>query len=412
MVKKRRPALSTVVDLMSEEAQQRVLDEASVQGTQPIAVILPDPEQPRQLLSSDLLTQVHAGKMSPREALYRWLNAGKEPGANSALRHDTRELRRLAESIAKHGLINPISLRRPPPEMQVPEGIQFLVVTGERRYWAHVLLAAEGRLIQDGKDPRDPSQIKAALAPEGISVRAHQIIENVMREDIDAVERARGFVALRNELSGTAHNPEEDESEGVNHGSPPSWRRVEEALDVSRRYRQYVTAVLALSDEAQAIIREHRLPERTVRPITQRLKAQPDMQVAVLNRLVELREQGDRDAEAGEHAPSTASHLIAKQMVDRIIASAEREATRKAKPTVQIETPEAERQAVRLAQSIKGAVKMLSEMDPENLELLAFELASKEAHDGTVEQLKALQSRLGELLHILKAQRFYDGEDG
>ena len=118
-------------------------------------------------------------------------------------------------------------------------------------------------MIQEGLETRDPHRIKATVATEGISVRAHQLIENVMREDIDAVEKAQGFLALRYELSGF-----ENEAEGgSNHGSPlVAWGQVEKALNVSRRYRQYVTSVLKLSDEAQEIVRQHKLTERAVRP--------------------------------------------------------------------------------------------------------------------------------------------------
>ena len=104
---------------------------------------------------------------------------------------------------------------------------------------------------------------------------------------IDASEKAQGFLALRYELSGIAFTPATKVNEGVNHGSPlVKWTQVEEALNVSRRYRQYVTSVLRLSDEAQAIVRKHRLSERAIRPISQKLGNRPDLQVAALNHLV------------------------------------------------------------------------------------------------------------------------------
>ena len=291
---KRKSTLSTVVAFMSEEAQDQVREGAGIVSTLPLAAILPDPEQPRQLLPEATIKKIVAGLETPAAALQAWIKQAQDEAAAPALKKNVRELQHLADSIARHGLINPISVRRIPAQMKVPEGVKHLIITGERRYWAHILLQLEEREIQEGVETSSPERIKATIAPEGISIRAHQIIENLLREDIDAVEKATGFTALRQELSGL--DPTIPDGE-VNHGSPPklvTWDQVEETLGISRRYRQYVTAVLNLTPEAQAIIRANGLTERAIRPISQKLKQHPVLQVKALEQIV--REGVDQSA--------------------------------------------------------------------------------------------------------------------
>ena len=73
-------------------------------------------------------------------------------------------------------------------------------MTGERRWWAHVLLTTQDRPIREGHEEVAPDRIKASLAPEGTPIRAHQMIENLIREDISLIEKANGIYALRDEL--------------------------------------------------------------------------------------------------------------------------------------------------------------------------------------------------------------------
>ena len=50
-----------------------------------------------------------------------------------------------------------------PGNTPVPAGVNYLIVTGERRYWAHVLLAVAERKIQEGLETRNPDTIKATI---------------------------------------------------------------------------------------------------------------------------------------------------------------------------------------------------------------------------------------------------------
>jgi hypothetical protein len=376
---------------MSEEAQDRIREQAGIVAPLTLMSILPDTAQPRQLLPADLSDGLAKGELTLAAALQAWMKRAAAEDAPPALRRNVQELQRLAESIAQHGLINPISVRRVPGHLVVPEGVKYLIITGERRYWAHVLLVSEERKIQEGVETNEPDRIKATIASEGISVRAHQILENLLREDIDAVEKATGFAALRQELSG--RDPSTAEGE-VNHGSPlVSWRQVENTLGVSKRYRIYVMSVLNLSDDAREIIREHGLTERMVRPISQKLRKQPDLQVQVLNRILAWQSKG----EDGVDRPLTAS---VEALVDSLVVREERKLQRAdAGDAAQKIGPQ------QLHNRLRAMLKALNSLGDSGVLSMAEALANNEANTAVVADLQKLEQQVTRLLEAIEARR-------
>ncbi len=353
MSRRKKPSLSTVMAFMSDEAQTESENPSDSPEalTLDIATILPDPGQPRRLLPDDLAEAVNSGSLVVFEAVRQWVERGESPNADTGLRRTIHELKRLADSIAQHGLINPISVREPRPGETSPSGIDYLIVTGERRYWAHVHLANTDQQIREGALRTDPTQIKATIAPPGVTVRAHQFIENLMREDINAVERARGMWSLRYELS------------GVNHGSPEAeidtkslipWRKVEETLSISKRYRIFTTSVLNLSPEAQKIIENHSLAERTIRPIVQKLKNNPTLQVKALEQVVAW--QAENEAEDG---PARSVVASVKELVEKLLA----DETRAKQPSVTPESSAPLARAVSSAPVIRFRTKVRQTLD-------------------------------------------------
>lgn len=382
---------STVTDFMSPESQAQLRERAGILSPLPLVSILPDPRQPRQLLPGDLAAQMHSGELTPAKAMTEWQKRARANEADPALKRDLDELGRLADSIAQHGLINPISVRRVPGNTPVPEGVNYLIVTGERRYWAHVLLALAERKIQEGLETRSPDTIKATIAPEGVSIRAHQIVENVMREDIDAIEKAQGFQALRYELSGI----DEAAEGGVNHGSPlVKWGQVEKALNISERYRQYVTAVLNLDPRAQEIIRRHRLPERTIRPISQRLGKQPELQIEALNRIVAWQAEN-----AGEDQGQAVTKAVAA-LVENMLAREERRAARVTAAPVSKQA----QHAALLQSKVEVTLQFLERLDEEGRAHLARELRSKEGYVETINEMEKLRKSLEEILKAVNVE--------
>ena len=95
--------------------------------------IRPDPYQARRILPEDLAGKLAAGEMGPREAIEAMVGRAEEA---PAIAEKLEGLRKLAEGIRRHGLINPVTLRRVDGDL--------LIETGERRYWAHWLLVLDG----------------------------------------------------------------------------------------------------------------------------------------------------------------------------------------------------------------------------------------------------------------------------
>lgn len=353
---KKKSSLSTVVAFMSDETQAKFEGEDQPQAitTAPLESILPDRDQPRRLLPIDLVEAIATSGLARVEALQEWVHRAKSETAEVGLRRNIRELKRLADSIEQHGLISPISVRLPRPDEFVPPGTEYLIVTGERRYWAHVYLLSEGKQIHEGETITDPNEIKITLARPGVSVRAHQLIENLLREDINAVERARGMWALRYELSGlnlaappgeeieenddvnlSSHEAGEDQttevnlsSHEVNQGQTTDvnlsshdlvlWSEVETLLGISRRYRIFVTSTLKLCQEAQDLIADHDLAELTIRPIIQKLKNKPALQVKALTQVIEWQKENEE-----EGGPGVSVVASVKELVEQLLTSEE-----------------------------------------------------------------------------------------
>lgn len=95
---------------------------------------------------------------------------------------DEERLTSLADSIKQHGLNQPILVRR--------VGSRYEIVAGERRYRA---------CIMSGID-RIPVIVKALSDQESLQLA---LIENLEREDLNAIEEAQGYERLKNEFSMT-----------------------------------------------------------------------------------------------------------------------------------------------------------------------------------------------------------------
>jgi hypothetical protein len=275
-------------------------------------------------------------------------------------------------------------VRQPGPEESLPAGAAYLIITGERRYWAHVYLLSKGKQIHEGETISEPSQIKATIAPAGITIRAHQLIENLLREDINAIERARGMWILRYELSGVNYSsPDEADFEGVNYSSPfttdltgvnysspqfVAWSQVEQALGISKRYRIFVTSVLKLSPEAQELVDAHNLAEMTIRPIVQKLKEKPELQLKALNQLVAW--QAENEAEDG---PGRAIVASVRELVDKLLA-AEAGAPAEAKITRSVSSAP----VVRFHNKVRQTLDFLGRLKPNDREGLTEALGRDE----------------------------------
>ena len=120
-----------------------------------------------------------------QESAYRLLPIHKvEPNPDQP-RHsfDETELQELADSIAQHGVIHPLTVR------EMPNGY-FQIIAGERR-WRASRLANLSEIPAVVIEADDKTAMELAL------------IENLQRQDLNPVEEARGYDALISEYGMT-----------------------------------------------------------------------------------------------------------------------------------------------------------------------------------------------------------------
>lgn len=229
----------------------------------------PDPDQPRNLFGEAKYQRRLWDGDDPRDVLRDWLTAAEK---HKARKQSADALRHLAATIAEYGLIQPITYRTLPDDMLAPSGVDKLIVTGERRWWAHVLLDLEDREV-GGVFSADT--IKATALPDDAKIRGMQLIENLSREGLNAVERAEGLNQLRAEMS-------------AGRKKAIAWTEVEKRLGIDRTYRWRIQQVDKLSTGAKQLIVEHGLTENAIRPIAthKELQLLPDLQEATLKTLI------------------------------------------------------------------------------------------------------------------------------
>lgn len=400
---RRKGALSTVAAFMSDEAQTRLQQQKDQITYIEINQLRPDPDQPRRLIPPDLAQAVATGKLTPLAAITAWQERIQTVEAGNAVAEDIRlnnwqELIRLADSIAQHGLINPVTVQ-PWPEEDSAQRIAYRIVTGERRYWAHVLLAAQDRSIQvaDGK-PQDPNQIKALISPEGISIRAHQLIENVQREDINAIEKAEGLWALRYELSGVTHGTPPQRNTQKSKPNLVPWSQVEESVGISKRHRIRLTSVLTLSEEAQRIVAENSLTERAVRPIVAKLKQWPDLQAEAIRHLAAWQQESE-----SEQGLDRSVATLVDEMIERFQEGVEDAlSTPKQPPSMPEPLSKDTKAAQKFHRRLQATRRYLDRTKADELVKFSHTLPGRGRQE-VIQELERLQTRIDKMLEAFKA---------
>jgi ParB/RepB/Spo0J family partition protein len=100
--------------------------------------------------------------------------------------HDD-SLRELADSISRHGLLQPVVVRR--LDDSATAAPAYELIAGERRWRAHQLLKKE--------------TISAIIRPaQDGDMRVLALLENVQREDLSVVDRAQAIQELKREMGG------------------------------------------------------------------------------------------------------------------------------------------------------------------------------------------------------------------
>lgn len=178
---------------------------------------------------------------------------------------DEARLRDLADSIRQYGVLQPLTVSR----VEVPKedgGIttEYELIAGERRLRASKLAGIDQVpvIIRVGDD----NMAKLELA----------IIENLQREDLNAVERARAFMRLVEEFNFT-------------HG------QIGQKVGKSREYVSNTLRLLSLPQEVLDALSEGKISEGHTRPILM-LADRPEEQMVLFKEIL-FKKMTVRDAE-------------------------------------------------------------------------------------------------------------------
>jgi ParB family chromosome partitioning protein len=182
-----------------------------------------------------------------------------EDPAQPRKHHSEESLQGLADSIRQHGMLHPMTVS--------PSGDGYRLITGERRWRAAKMARLE----------TVPCVVKQVDADERLT---EQLIENLQREDLQPLEKAKAIQQVKSTLSLTN-------------------REVAKRLGLSERTVGYLLDLLALPEEiGEAVVStpnrpaDGQLTEKHARFLKQ-LNEEPELQSAVVERIREKGLTGD-----------------------------------------------------------------------------------------------------------------------
>lgn len=205
---------------------------------------------------------------------------------------DEARLKDLSESIRMYGVLQPLVVTR--REYEKEDGglaVEYELIAGERRLRASKLAGLQQvpALIRNGEED---SRIKLELA----------IIENLQREDINSVDRARAFEKLAKEF-------------GMKH------QQIAEKVGKSREYVSNTMRILDLPEEILTTLSQGKLSEGHTRPLLM-LVDRPEEQMTLFKEIL-FRKLTVRESEA--HARNVAKDRVRKKsLIDPALAEMER----------------------------------------------------------------------------------------
>lgn len=107
---------------------------------------------------------------------------------------DQDSLAELARSIRKYGVLQPLLVSKIEQDLPRGRAVKYQLIAGERRWRASQLAGL----------PQVPVIIRDDLTPEGSNTKSKRLevalIENLQREDLNAIEQAEAYVRLASEF--------------------------------------------------------------------------------------------------------------------------------------------------------------------------------------------------------------------
>ncbi|MDQ5927566.1 MAG: ParB-like protein partition protein [Patescibacteria group bacterium] len=219
---------------------------------------------------------------------------------------DQAKLKDLSDSIRQYGVLQPLVVtQRETPRESGGMSVQYELIAGERRLRASKLagLAQVPVIIRDGAQS---DQMKLEIA----------IIENLQREDINAVERARAFKQLAENFK-------------LSHG------QIAAKVGKSREYVSNTIRLLLLPEDMLTALGEGKISEGHTRPLLM-LSDRPEEQ-SVLFREILLKKITVRDAEQISRRIATDRVRKKERMYDPDIVALEESVSERLGTRVRVE---------------------------------------------------------------------------
>ena len=223
----------------------------------PLSQILPDRFQTRVVLPPELKQAFLAGQADCYETARSLLVAAE---GDEALRRQVNDLLSLGESILAEGQIEPVT----GSWVQTQKGPRFLLEAGERRFWSLVLEAVQ-RSLQE--EPR------LQVVEQKETSRFRQVAENLLREDLSAVDLAKATAALILLLLEIQPDPDVDELVyyrkvlQIKRLPSGTWPAVERIVGRTQPYLFRHLQILKLDDHLLYLASLYRLEEGRLREI-------------------------------------------------------------------------------------------------------------------------------------------------
>ena len=179
---------------------------------------------------------------------------------------DPAALQDLADSIRQYGVLQPLVVTR--KEIEKEDGglaVEYELIAGERRLRASKLAAL----------PQVPVIIRATHEDDKMKLEL-AIIENLQREDLNPIDRARAFLRLYEEFK-------------LTHGE------IGKKMGKSREYVSNTLRLLTLPQEIMDALGEKRISEGHTRPLMM-LSDRPDQQITLFKEIA-IKKLSVREAE-------------------------------------------------------------------------------------------------------------------
>lgn len=230
----------------------------------PLSQLLPDPTQARVILPPDLYRSFYFPGVGQKAincyqvAEQLLVSARNDQGMQSQV----NRLIELGESIMQHGQVEPATGYRD----REPSGSEVIrLLVGERRFWSLAIIAV--RLKSEEEFTLD------VVLKEGHNI-GEQLAENLQRDDLSAVDLAKGIASLILTKRGSPPDPNDSKyfehlREVLSIRKMPAgvWEYVQEHITHTRQHLSRILNVLQFPDDLLYVAAVSKIPEKALRAI-------------------------------------------------------------------------------------------------------------------------------------------------